>query len=1056
MYLKSVPVLVWVFIAHLASIYLFTRGFLLTRLALPDINPSSPNSTLPPKFSRAVILIIDALRFDFISPNPPEPVSPYYHDVLSLPAKLTAAHPERSAIFYAFADPPTTTLQRIKGITTGSLPTFVDMGSNFGGQSILEDSIIQQLRNANKTIAFMGDDTWMSVFPTSFAPNMTHPFDSFNVEDLHTVDNGVTQHLIPLLSDPSPKWDLILGHFLGVDHVGHRLGPSHPTMTQKLLQMNDVLTRVVDLLDDDTLLVLMGDHGMDTRGDHGGDGELETGAGVWVYSKKHKLVHTRSEEYEELAMFKTFPGANVPHRHIQQIDLVPTLSLLLGLPIPFNNLGSVILEFFWNEGRNGNSQRGGYEDALKINANQIKRYLDTYRASSAGGELDADWPGIMTSWEQASSSKSVGEKYAFTRNALEVCRAMWAQFDVVLMGLGLVALVVSTLASWAVYLRLGVKKEKTSASEQGKETQKKQAREKEHDGEDQDQDQDQDEAYLTTLAIDCLRWAVLGGAAGIVFPIFVELAFQREIGVSIINSGLFGTVTGSSLAIIFRSWLSLSGNIKTLFKFNSLPIPLVLHTLSFMSNSYTFWEDKVLPFLLITTLLPSLLTALSSPLPRLRNRILIFSLIFAVCVRLIAISTVCREEQQPYCHVTFYASSAITSPPGVVLFVIMPVSLGLSAVAKTVFLGRSKSDNGIANILLPSVFPIALGLSSAVWVLEWVESSEVFGTEWGGSLRLLRTVFAWAVVGLVLVVAAPLWYLIPISLKIDAGAPPTTTSPGTNTNVAKKKEVTVLGYANAFGSPYLIFWFLSFILIYLSTQLTGQVVLALGAIATLSLLEIVDSTRDVRALHRAFEGTNPSSILSSSTGAPNNKNTSTGMVADVRFQEITPLALLGLQLFYGTGHQATIPSIQWKSGFVLTPSLTYPLSPLLVILNTFGPTFLLALSTPLLALWNTPPLPFPPRSALRNTLRASIGLSTYFATLLLGSAMSSAWLRRHLMVWKVFAPRFMLAASTVVVVDLALLIGVSVGVGRVVWGLKRLFGAMPDIRNARAATVSRF
>ena len=36
----------------------------------------------------------------------------------------------------------------------------------------------------------MGDDTWMTVFPTSFDPNMTHPFDSFNVEDLHTVDEA--------------------------------------------------------------------------------------------------------------------------------------------------------------------------------------------------------------------------------------------------------------------------------------------------------------------------------------------------------------------------------------------------------------------------------------------------------------------------------------------------------------------------------------------------------------------------------------------------------------------------------------------------------------------------------------------------------------------------------------------------------------------------------------------------------------------------------------------------------------------------------------------------
>ena len=37
-------------------------------------------------------------------------------------------------------------------LITGSLPTFVDIGYNFGGASIEEDSVIQQLHQANKTM----------------------------------------------------------------------------------------------------------------------------------------------------------------------------------------------------------------------------------------------------------------------------------------------------------------------------------------------------------------------------------------------------------------------------------------------------------------------------------------------------------------------------------------------------------------------------------------------------------------------------------------------------------------------------------------------------------------------------------------------------------------------------------------------------------------------------------------------------------------------------------------------------------------------------------------
>lgn len=145
--------LLWVFLAHLAGIYLFTRGFLLTRLSLSDLS-SCPNAdcTIVPTHKRAILLIIDALRFDFITLNPPDPPSPFHHNILTLPRELTLRHPKRSFIFNAYADPPTTTLQRIKGITTGSLPTFVDIGNNFGGSSIAEDSILRQMKMAGNKV----------------------------------------------------------------------------------------------------------------------------------------------------------------------------------------------------------------------------------------------------------------------------------------------------------------------------------------------------------------------------------------------------------------------------------------------------------------------------------------------------------------------------------------------------------------------------------------------------------------------------------------------------------------------------------------------------------------------------------------------------------------------------------------------------------------------------------------------------------------------------------------------------------------------------------------
>jgi GPI ethanolamine phosphate transferase 3 subunit O len=142
--------LLWIFLVHLAGIYLFTRGFLLMRLSLTNVSTPDLKTALEPTHSRAVILVIDALRFDFVSPDPPTPPSPHHHNILTLPQRLTKERPSNSFLFDSHADPPTTTLQRIKGLTTGSLPTFIDVGNNLGASSITEDSIMVQLQRAGK------------------------------------------------------------------------------------------------------------------------------------------------------------------------------------------------------------------------------------------------------------------------------------------------------------------------------------------------------------------------------------------------------------------------------------------------------------------------------------------------------------------------------------------------------------------------------------------------------------------------------------------------------------------------------------------------------------------------------------------------------------------------------------------------------------------------------------------------------------------------------------------------------------------------------------------
>ncbi|PTB72799.1 hypothetical protein M440DRAFT_1394619 [Trichoderma longibrachiatum ATCC 18648] len=223
----------WLLAVHGVGIWLFASGFLLTRLVLEDKSScaappveaaSSPGAALdvaggcwhPKQFDRAVVILIDALRYDFTVPEDPA-TAHAFHNALPFLYETAVEAPQNAFLRPFIADPPTTTLQRLKGLTTGTLPTFIDAGSNFAGTAIDEDNLLMQLRDAGKKIAHLGDDTWWSLFPDHFEANISKAYDSFNVWDLHTVDNGVIDNIFPLLeSSREGRWDLLIGHCLGI------------------------------------------------------------------------------------------------------------------------------------------------------------------------------------------------------------------------------------------------------------------------------------------------------------------------------------------------------------------------------------------------------------------------------------------------------------------------------------------------------------------------------------------------------------------------------------------------------------------------------------------------------------------------------------------------------------------------------------------------------------------------------------------------------------------------------------------------------------------------
>ena len=108
--------------------------------------------------------------------------------------------------------------------------------------------------------------------------------------------------------------------------------------------MDDVVRQIYTAIEDEphlqkTLLVLIGDHGMNEKGNHGGDSPSETASAMAFISPHLKSISK--------GMKSPVPVTNDYQYYsvVNQIDIVPTLAGLLGFSIPASSVGIFIPRF---------------------------------------------------------------------------------------------------------------------------------------------------------------------------------------------------------------------------------------------------------------------------------------------------------------------------------------------------------------------------------------------------------------------------------------------------------------------------------------------------------------------------------------------------------------------------------------------------------------------------------------------------------------------------------------------------------------------------------------
>lgn len=259
---------------------------------------------------RVVFVLVDALRED-TSLKP---------DVMPFLAELRA----KGAWATMHSRPPSYSAPSYSVLATGAWPDLSDGPAlNLEYADIptwTQDNLFSSAQRAGLKVAVAGFNWFEKLIPQEAVAASF-----YTAGEDAAADREVMAAALPWLQAGAGAYQLVLIHLDQVDYAGHHEGgPRDPRWDAAARRVDDHLRAIAATLDfsRDTLLVVS-DHGQIDRGGHGG--------------------------HEAVVLTEPFvlAGAGVkPGRYpaVQQVDVAPTLAVLLGAAIPASAQGRVLFE----------------------------------------------------------------------------------------------------------------------------------------------------------------------------------------------------------------------------------------------------------------------------------------------------------------------------------------------------------------------------------------------------------------------------------------------------------------------------------------------------------------------------------------------------------------------------------------------------------------------------------------------------------------------------------------------------------------------------------------
>ncbi|KAL1243316.1 GPI ethanolamine phosphate transferase [Trichinella spiralis] len=128
------------------------------------------------------------------------------------------------------------------------------------------------------------------------------------------------------------------------------------------------------------------------------------------------------------------------HRVAAQLNLVPTLALLLDIPVPFSNLGALIPELF--------PDREDRTQAARVNVYQVIRYTETYLRNFHDSVLTERFSSLLKIFNNLEADELTVEKSLdIVHKVNSIFLDSWAKFHLGWMTLGIVTILETIVSS---------------------------------------------------------------------------------------------------------------------------------------------------------------------------------------------------------------------------------------------------------------------------------------------------------------------------------------------------------------------------------------------------------------------------------------------------------------------------------------------------------------------------------------------------------------------------------------------------------------------------------